>query len=352
MSDSLKVFNIKSDTVTLPTQEMRESMYNSVVGDDVFKEDPTVKELETKAAQLFGKESALFVPSGTMGNLISVMNHCSERGSEFIVGDEAHIYLFEQGGSSILGHVHPRVVPNQPDGTILLDDIRRSIRTLDDHFPITRLVCLENTHNRKGGRVLRPEYINQVAAICKENNLKLHMDGARLMNAITFLGVDPVEYMKDVDSITLCLSKGLAAPIGSLVIGTTEFIVKARRLRKVLGGGMRQVGVIAAPGLIALEKMSKRLYIDHDNAKAYARGISTFPYIEVDPETIETNIVYYNFKKDGTTAKEFCDKCKEVGIQMGSYSTVLIRAVFHYHVEPEDIPIILSRIESVINSIA
>jgi len=346
-----KVFNIKSDTVTLPTKEMRESMLNSVVGDDVFKEDPTVKLLEKMAAEMFGMEAALFVPSGTMANLICVMNHCSERGSEFIVGDESHIYLFEQGGSSTLGHCHPRVVQNRDDGTLALEDIKKSIRILDDHFPVTRLVCLENTHNRKGGKVLRPNYIKEVAALCKENNLKLHMDGARLMNAITFLGIDPIEYVKGIDSISLCLSKGLAAPIGSLVIGTKDFIVKARRLRKALGGGMRQVGVIAAPGLIALEKMSKRLYIDHENAKQFAIGISSLPFIEVDPESVETNIVFYKFKKTGMVAKDFVEKCKEVGVQMVFYGTEQVRAVFHYHIEKEDVPVILERIENVLRSL-
>jgi len=264
---------------------------------------------------------------------------------------ESHIYLFEQGGSSTLGHCHPRVVTNQEDGTLRLEDIKRSVRILDDHFPITRLVCLENTHNRKGGKVLRPNYIKDVVALCKEQNIKLHMDGARLMNAITFLGVDPIEYVRGIDSISLCLSKGLAAPIGSLVIGTNEFIVKARRLRKSLGGGMRQVGVIAAPGIIALVKMSKRLYIDHENAKTFAIGISTLPYIEIDPESVETNIVFFKFIKSGMVAKEFVEKCKEHGVQMVFYGTEQVRAVFHYHIESEDVPVILERIIKVLNSL-
>jgi len=336
--------------VTLPTQEMRDAMYNAVVGDDVVHDDPTVKELEQIGAQLFGKEAALFVPTGTMGNLICVLLHCSERGSEFIVGDESHIYIYEQGGSATLGSVHPRVIRNQQDGTLLLDDIRNSIRTDDDHFPITRLVCLENTHNKKGGRVLLPEYINQVAAICKEQNLKLHMDGARLMNAISFLNCDPVEYMKGVDSISLCLSKGLAAPVGTLIIGTSEFIRRARRLRKALGGGMRQVGVIAAPGIIALQKMSKRLHLDHQNAKNFANGLNGLPFIEIDNESIETNIVFYKFKKEGKTAKEFCDRCREEGVSMGNYGNEVVRAVFHYHIESEDVPKLLEKITKVLNS--
>jgi len=305
------IIDMRSDTVTKPTDDMREAMKHAVVGDDVFGDDPTVALLETKSAHMFGKEAALFVPSGTMGNLLCVLVHCSGRGEEFIVGEHAHIYTSEQGGASWIGGVHSFAVPNQPDGTIKLEDLESAIRVDDPHYPITKLICLENTHNRMGGRVLSIEYVEKVADLCAKYNLKLHLDGARIFNAATALGVHVSKLVKRVDSVSVCLSKGLGAPVGSVIAGTKDFIRQAGRLRKALGGGLRQAGVLAAPGIIALEKMSLKLQEDHNKAKKMAQVLAQLPGIEVDPVTVESNIIFLKVVKEGMTSKEFQDRLAE-----------------------------------------
>src|SRR5512133_239976 len=253
----MNFIDLRSDTVSQPTPEMREAMANAELGDDVYGEDPTVNRLEELAAHKMGKESGLLVTSGTMGNLIAVLAHC-QRGDEAIMGTMAHTFVFEQGGVSALGGVFPHTVPNQPDGTLKLDDIEAAIRGEDVHFPISKLILLENTQNRCGGVVLTPEYTRQVAGLAKKHNLMLHLDGARVFNAAAALNVDVKELTGPADSVTFCLSKALCAPVGSILCGTKDFIYRSRRLRKQLGGGMRQAGVLAAAGIIAVEKMTLR----------------------------------------------------------------------------------------------
>ncbi|OQX60874.1 MAG: low-specificity L-threonine aldolase [Anaerolinea sp. 4484_236] len=248
----MKIIDLRSDTVTKPTPEMREAMATAKVGDDVYKEDPTVNRLEEMSAALLGKEAGLFLPSGTMGNLAAILAHCG-RGDEIILGNLAHTFLFEAGGIAALGGVHPHTIPNQPNGTLRLEDIENAIRPDDVHFPTTRLITLENTHNRCGGTPLTAEYTQQVGDLAKKKGLKLHLDGARIFNASAALGVEPAQLSAPADSVTFCLSKGLAAPVGSVLCGSVGFIARARRMRKQLGGGMRQAGIIASAGIVALE---------------------------------------------------------------------------------------------------
>ena len=243
--------DLRSDTVTKPTPAMLEAMVSAPVGDDVYGEDPTVTRLEAIVAELAGKEAAVFVPSSTMGNLIAVLSHCG-RGDEMILGDQAHIHFYEQGGTAALGGVHPRTVPNRPDGTLALAEVEAAIRGDNEHFPVSRLLCLETTHNRCGGVVLPVDYMDAAAAVAHRHGLGLHVDGARLWDAAVALGVSPARLLRGADSASLCLSKGLAAPVGSVVVGSAALIRKARRNRKLVGGGMRQAGVIAAAGIVGV----------------------------------------------------------------------------------------------------
>jgi len=249
--------DLRSDTVTLPSPAMRRAMFEAELGDDVFGDDPTVNRLQDLAAERIGKEESLFVASGTMGNLTALLTHC-RRGDEAIMGNRAHTFLFEAGGSAALGGIHPHTLPNQPDGTLRLEDIEAAIRAENVHYPRTRLICLENTHNRCGGAALRPEYSDAVGELAHARGLALHLDGARVFNAAVALDVDVRELTRAADSVQFCLSKGLAAPVGSMLCGTAEFIAEARRWRKMLGGGMRQAGVLAAAGIEALENMVDR----------------------------------------------------------------------------------------------
>jgi threonine aldolase len=276
---------------------MREAMANAVVGDDVYNDDPTVKELEAESALLLGKEAGLFVTSGTMGNTTAVLTHCG-RGDEMILGREAHIFRSEAGNAAALGSVHPNALPGQPDGTLKLEDIRQAIRSDDEHHPRTRLICLENTHNALGGMPVSLEYTQQVAAIAREHRLKLHIDGARIFNAQAALGIPAKELVADADSVSFCLSKGLCAPVGSVLVGSKEFIAQARRVRKSLGGGLRQVGVLAAAGLIGIREMIDRLPEDHANACALAEGLATIPGIIVDPARVLSNMVFFELGAD------------------------------------------------------
>src|SRR5215211_2121426 len=289
--------DLRSDTVTKPTPEMREAMAEAEVGDDVYRDDPTVNRLEELAAEMLGKEAALFVPSGTMGNLIALLVHC-QRGHEVIVGNLSHIYLNEAGGMSALGGIQPCPIQNQPDGTLALDDILASIRTEDVHHPITRLVCLENTQNICGGVPLTPEYTRRVSDLAHRNDLFVHVDGARIFNSAAAQKVVVRELVEPADSVMFCLSKGLAAPVGSILVGSQKFIVRARHIRKMLGGGMRQVGVIAAAGLISLERMTKRLSEDHARAKKLADGLRQVKGLVVDANSPYTNMVYLNLSED------------------------------------------------------
>lgn len=287
----MTLIDLRSDTVTRPTPEMREAMARAEVGDDVYGEDPTVNRLQTLAAEMMGKEAALFVPSGTMGNLASLLAHCG-RGDEAIIGDRSHTFLYEQGGMAALGGIMPHTIPNQPDGTLDLATLEGAIRGDDAHFPRTRLVCLENTHNACDGSPLAPDYVSRVAELAHAHGLRVHVDGARLFNAAAALDVEARALVKDVDSVTFCLSKGLSAPVGSMICGSRAFIAEAHRARKVLGGGMRQAGILAAAGIVALETMPQRLEADHVRARALAEGIAALPGTVVGP--VHTNIFYFS----------------------------------------------------------
>ena len=290
------MIDLRSDTVTLPTEEMRNAMATAVVGDDVMGEDPTVNQLEKMAADLAGMEASLFVASGTMGNLVSVLAHC-DRGDEVVLGDKSHLYRGEAGGSSVLGSVSFKPLHNQEDGTIDINQLFESISPDDFHFPKTKVIALENTQNHCGGAVLLPEYVEKVSNFTNKHGLLLHMDGARIFNAAVYLGLNLSTLLENVDSVSICLSKGLSAPVGSLVCGSDEFISKARRIRKMLGGGMRQAGIIAAAGIIALEKMVDRLSEDHINAKKLAVGLSKIPNIGIDIDQVQTNIIFFEIKE-------------------------------------------------------
>jgi len=331
----MKIVDLRSDTVTHPTPAMREAMYRAEVGDDVFGEDPTVNRLETMAAERMGKEAALFVVSGTMGNLVALLTHCG-RGDEAIVGDQSHTFLFEQGGMAALGGIMPRPLPNQPDGTIRLEDIEAALRPENVHFSRTRLVCLENTHNMCNGTPLTPEYTAQVARLAHERGLRVHLDGARVFNAAAALGVDVKELVREVDSVMFCLSKGLCAPVGSLLCGDADFIAEARRARKVVGGGMRQAGILAAAGIIALEQMTQRLAEDHARARRLAEGLAQIPGIEVGP--VHTNILYFWLTEEAPrTPGEVVDGLAERGIRILGRENGRFRAVTHYWITDEDI---------------
>ncbi len=289
----MNVIDLRSDTVTKPTPEMREAMATAEVGDDVYGDDPTVRRLEALAAQMLGKEASVFVSSGTMGNLIALLVHC-QRGDEAIVGSKSHIYLNEAGGMSALGGIQSNPIPNQKDGTLALEDIRAGIRMADVHHPITRLICLENTQNACGGVALTAEYTRQVAEIARQNDLYLHVDGARIFNSAAVQNVDVKDLVAPADSVMFCLSKGLASPVGSMLVGAEKFIARARHLRKMLGGGMRQVGVLAAAGIVSLERMTLRVAEDHRRAKALAEGLRGISGIILDENTPQTNMIYFN----------------------------------------------------------
>jgi threonine aldolase len=287
----MEMIDLRSDTVTRPTPEMRAAMAAAPVGDDVYGEDPTVNELQALAAARTGKEAAIFVPSGTMGNLASLLAHCG-RGDEVIMGRWSHIFQNEQGGLAALGGIMSNTVPNQPDGTLRLADIEGAIRRDDPHQPRTRVVSIENTQNACNGAPLPPDYVSAVCELAHARGLKVHVDGARIFNAAVALGVDVAMLVQDADSVTFCLSKGLSAPVGSLICGDAAFIAEAHRARKVLGGGMRQAGIIAAAGLVALETMTERLVEDHVRAARLAEGFAELPGVVVGP--VHTNIFYFS----------------------------------------------------------
>ncbi|SUZ96497.1 uncharacterized protein METZ01_LOCUS49351 [marine metagenome] len=330
------MIDLRSDTITLPTEGMMHAIANAKLGDDVLDEDPTVHELEKKSCEITGKEAALFVPSGTMANLTAVLAHC-ERGDEVILGDQAHTFLYEAGGISSLGGIHSHQLKNQDDGTLALDDIRNAIRTENVHFPRTRLICLENTHNRCFGFPLHLDYLHSVRSIADENALKLHVDGARLFNAAVALGISVEELCGPVDSTTFCLSKGLSAPVGSLVCGNTDFIYKVKRLRKVLGGGMRQAGILAAAGIEALETMVDQLALDHHHAKVLADGLSSVDGLHCNPEFVPTNIVYFLLERENITGQELVSVMEKNGIQFFELSPKRFRLVTHAGIEEKDV---------------
>ena len=332
----MRIVDLRSDTVTRPTRAMRRAMADAQVGDDVFGEDPTVNRLEEMAAERLGKEAALFVASGTMGNLVSQLAHCN-RGDEMILGDNSHTFYFEQGGSAAIAGIHPRTLTNLPDGKLALEDIEAAIRPNDIHFPVTRLIMLENTHNRCNGSPLGMGYMQTVKKLADRYGLTIHVDGARFFNAAVALAVDVRELAAEADSVSFCLSKGLAAPVGSVVCGTKDFIVRARRARKVLGGGMRQAGVLAAAGMVALTEMTKRLAEDHANARILAEGLADMDGLSIDPEKIKTNIVYFEITREDIPAAELIKRLNNNGIRIMAPLPRRLRAVTHYHITADDI---------------
>ena len=332
----MRTVELRSDTMTRPTPAMRKAMADAEVGDDVFGEDPTVNRLEAMAAERLGKEAALFVASGTMANLVSQMTHCG-RGEEMILGSLAHSFYYEQGGSAAVASVHPRTVSNQPDGTLALNDLEAAIRSDNVHFPRTRLIALENTHNLCGGAPLAPAYLRAVGDIARRNGIKLHIDGARLFNAAAALGLPAQQLAVEAESICFCLSKGLAAPVGSVVCGTRDFIQEARRARKVLGGGMRQAGVLAAAGIVALNEMVDRLAEDHANARRLAEGLAGIAGLKLDPDRYKTNIIYFEVAKQGLSAADLAAALQREGVRMLASGANTLRAVTYYEVTAGDI---------------
>ncbi|XP_014666490.1 PREDICTED: probable low-specificity L-threonine aldolase 2 isoform X2 [Priapulus caudatus] len=314
LGSDARVIDMRSDVLTKPNKRMRQAMADAVVGDDVFREDPMIHEIQAKVANMFGMEAALFVPSGTMGNLVAMMAHCSNRGDEVILGDKSHLFLFEQGGIAQVAGVHPMPVINRNDGTFSIKELKSKIRPTDDpHQTLTRVVSIENTHNFCGGRVLPLSFIEEVAEVSHEHGLIVHMDGARLMNAAYALDRPPLDLVKKCDSVSMCLSKGLGAPVGSMLAGTTEFIEKTIRCRKVLGGGMRQPGILAAAGLVALSEADMRMAHDHEIASKFAKGIAKIggSVIEVDVPAVESNIIMLHVVKEGLTSEMFCQRLRE-----------------------------------------
>lgn len=332
----MQTIDLRSDTVTHPTPAMRRAMAEAPVGDDVFGEDPTVNRLEALAAERLGKEAALFVTSGTMGNLVSILTHCG-RGDEVILGDNSHTFNYEQGGIAALGSVHPRPLPNRPDGTLDLEQVEGAVRPDNVHFPRTRLIVLENTQNRCHGHALRPAYLKAVREVADRHHIKVHIDGARIFNAAAALGVDVRELTADADSVSFCLSKALAAPVGSVVCGSSPFIAGARRMRKVLGGGMRQAGVLAAAGIVALETMVDRLVEDHANARVLAEGFAAIEGLRVPLEHVQTNIVYFEAVREGLDAQELAARLKARGVLVLPTGARTLRAVTHCMVGRDDI---------------
>jgi threonine aldolase len=327
------VIDMRSDTVSQPTPAMREAMAAAEVGDDVYGEDPTVNRLEALAAERLGKEAGLLVPSGTMGNLIAVLVHC-RRGDEAIMGKKGHTFLFEAGGISALGGVHTHTVPNQPDGTIDLDDIRAAIRGDDEHYPISRLLILENTHNRCGGVPLTVEYTRQAAELAHKHGLKVHLDGARIFNAATAWRVPVRDLTEPVDSVTFCLSKNLCAPVGSVLCGSQSFIQSARRMRKQLGGGMRQAGILAAAGIVALEEMADRLQEDHDRARLLADGLRGLPGLKIRDSAHPTNMVYVALTDEvPMDGQAFAALLRARGVLAGVETVRGLRMVTHYWID-------------------
>jgi len=331
------MIDLRSDTVTLPSDEMKNFMFNSFIGDDVYGEDPSVNLLEEKASKIFNKESALFVPSGTMANLLAVLSHCN-RGDEIILGNQSHIFKYEAGGVSALGGIHSHQLTNQNDGTILINDIINAINnTNDSHYAISKLVCFENTHNRCYGSAISPQYFSDVKQAIKPYNINMHIDGARIFNASIALNVNIQELAKEADSISCCLSKGLGCPSGSLIIGTKIFIQKARRLRKMLGGGMRQVGILASAGVFALDNMINRLQEDHDNAKQLGSEIASISCINLDITRIATNLIFFHLDNDKISDTEFIQQLKKYNIKIDSKGNRLFRMATHIGFKNKDI---------------
>ncbi|MCU0491697.1 MAG: low-specificity L-threonine aldolase [Chloroflexaceae bacterium] len=342
------LIDLRSDTVTLPSPAMREAMLRAELGDDVFGDDPTVNRLEALAAETVGKEAAMLVPSGTMGNLVALLSHCG-RGQRVICGNESHIYVYEGGGASALGGLVYHTVPNLPDGSLEAQALAAALPTLDDpHQAPAGVCCLENTHNRCGGVVLSPDYMAAVHAQAQAAGLPLHLDGARVFNAAVALGVHVRELTRHVDTVQFCLSKGLSAPVGSILAGPAPFIQTARRFRKMLGGGMRQAGVLAAAGIVALSEMVERLADDHANARTLAEGLAALPGIRLDMNRVQTDIVIFELAAEGLTPAQFLAALREAGVLMVGMGGQRVRAVTHYGISAGDVQAAVQAVAAVL----
>jgi threonine aldolase len=334
------IVDLRSDTMTLPTPEMREAMARAEVGDDVWGEDPTVKRLEATAAARLGKDAGLLVTSGTMGNLVSVVSH-TQAGQEVVLDLDSHIYNYEVAGGTIVGNVQMRPVKTER-GFLTPEQVQESLRPANIHVPPTGLVCLENTHNRHGGTCCTPEEIAAVASVAHAAGVPVHVDGARLFNAAVALKRDAREFVAPVDSVTFCLSKGLGAPVGSVVCGSTAFVERARRVRKMIGGGMRQAGILAAAGLVALERMVDRLAEDHANARTLAEALAAMPGLAVDLASAQTNIVIVRIDRGDRTVSaaataELVKGCAARKVKVHAMGPTAIRCVTHKDVDADDI---------------
>lgn len=327
--------DLRSDTVTRPTDEMRRAMATARVGDDVYGEDPTVRELEEMGAHMLGKEAALFMASGTMGNQVAILSH-TNRGDEIVVDSNAHIFIYEAGAPAVLSGVQVRTIDGLR-GYMTPAQIKSVYRGHDIHAPVSRLFCLENTHNRAGGTVVAPAQVREMAETAHELGMQVHLDGARIFNASMALGVPASELAGPCDSVMFCLSKGLAAPVGSLLAGTRSFVERARKYRKMLGGGMRQVGVLAAAGKVALTEMVGRLADDHQNARLLAEGLAALPGLHIDLATVQTNIVVVDVGQTGMTPDRFTAALEEKGVLAVTFGSSHVRMVTHKDVSREDV---------------
>ena len=340
----MNFIDLRSDTVTQPTEEMRKAMYSAVVGDDVYEDDPTIKELEEFAASLVGKEAALFVPSGTFGNQLSLFTHC-QRGSEVILGDDCHIVMHEVGASSIIAGVQLRTIHSN-NGTIMPEEVENRIRGNDIHFPETGLICLENAHSN--GRVIPLSNMKNIYEIAQKNHIPLHLDGARLFNAAAYLRIDAREITQYCDSVMFCLSKGLCAPVGSILAGTKDFILKARKKRKLMGGGLRQAGFLAAAGLVALENMIPELSKDYKNAVYLGKELEKIPGIEINLENIQINMVFFSMKATGYSTDKLVENFKEKGIKINGEENGEMRFVTNYWISKANIDYVIKTLEELL----
>ena len=343
-----KKIDLRSDTVTLPTDEMREAMNKAEVGDDVYQEDPTVNRLEELAAKKLGKKAALFVPSGTMGNLVAVITHC-QRGEEIILEADSHLYYYEVGSISAVAGVIPRLIiggKGIPDP----QDIKMALRDENLHYPKTTLICLENTHNRAGGTIIPPEVTKEICQLAHQRDIVVHLDGARIFNAAIALNIEPALITKNVDSVMFCLSKGLSAPVGSILASSKEFIQRARKHRKMLGGGMRQAGILAAAGIIAIENMVERLGEDHKNARILGEELADISGIKVDLETVQTNMVYFDLQESGMDTYQFLPKLAKYNILGSPRPPTKVRLVTHYGISEKDIYATIKAIKEIVKN--
>ncbi len=339
------MIELRSDTFTLPTPEMLQAIVTAPLGDDVWGEDPTVMALEEESARLMGKDAALLVASGTMGNLVGLLSHTS-RGDEVIVGDKSHIFSSEVAGSAVAGGIQLRPLPNSPQGAFEHKTLRNAIRPVDVHYPRTALICLENSHNQCGGAVLDVAEINEVATIARAAGARLHVDGARIFNASVALAVPVAQLVASADSVTFCLSKGLSAPIGSVLCGSNEYIARARKYRKMLGGGMRQAGIIAAAGIVALNTMVDRLAEDHSNARRLGEKLATLPGVSVDLGRLKTNIVVADVSETGRTTADVVTAMLGRGVKMAANGPSTVRLVTHRNVTAEQIDVALQALQA------